>query len=272
MRLTEKAKQDFIKIVRGHYYSSGRHDLPWRQTQNPYHILVSEVMLQQTQVVRVIPKYQIFLHQFPNTKRLAEAPLGDVLRAWQGLGYNRRAKYLQQAAVVVHQRYRGRWPRSAEALRTLPGIGPYTAGAVAAFAYNEAIPIIETNIRTVFLHHFFPSVTTVPEAELLKLVTDTLDHSNPREWYWALMDYGTHLKQYYGNQNHRAANYTKQSRFNGSNRQLRGAVIRWLSSGPLSRADLLLRLKVSAERGQGVLAGLCAEGLLVCDDTYCRLP
>ena len=145
----------FRKIVLCHYKKHGRHHLPWRKTKNPYRILVSEIMLQQTPVDRVLPKYQEFLKQFPSIKKLAAASLGDVLRAWQGLGYNRRAKYLHQCAAVIIYDNGGIWPRTVNELQALPGIGPYTAGAVMAFAYNQPIPIIETNIRTVYLHHFF---------------------------------------------------------------------------------------------------------------------
>ncbi len=264
--------QAFITQVWDHYYSKGRHDLPWRKTQDPYRILVSEVMLQQTQVVRVMSKYQAFLRQFPTTKALATASLGDVLRAWQGLGYNRRAKYLQQAAAVVHEVHHGRWPCSAKELQTLPGIGPYTAGAVAAFAYNHAVPIIETNIRTAYLHHFFPTATQVSDTDILALVTDTLDHCNPREWYWALMDYGAYLKQEYGNPNHRARAYERQSRFQGSDRQLRGRIIAQLGQSPMTVVALANSAETDQVRVKCILAGLMAEGLVVRIGRRYQLP
>lgn len=265
-------EQKFIATVWEYYQAHGRHDLPWRKTTNPYCILVSEIMLQQTQVARVVPKYTEFLKRFPSTKALAEAPLGDVLRVWQGLGYNRRAKYVKEAAAVVHKVHHGRWPRTAKELQLLPGIGPYTAGAVAAFAYNEGVPIIETNIRTVYLHHFFHNQTKVPDQEVLDQITKTLDVNKSRQWYWALMDYGSHLKQLHGNQNHRSESYTKQSRFAGSDRQLRGQIIRILASESLRYEQILGATKALPCRVQLILADLIVEGLVVCRKGSYYLP
>lgn len=223
-----KRQQKFVQTVWGYYQSYGRHDLPWRKTKDPYRILVSEMMLQQTQVERVLPKYKAFLKEFPSARRLAAAPLGDVLRAWQGLGYNRRAKFLWQAAQYVTNELKGKWPTDEPSLRGLPGVGPYTAGAVMAFAYNEPVVLIETNVRQVFLYHFFKNETEVHDADVLKLVAQTLPKNNVREWYWALMDYGVCLKQVHGNINHKSRHYVKQSKFQGSDRQIRGAIIRAL--------------------------------------------
>jgi A/G-specific adenine glycosylase len=272
MKLASQQRSTFCTEVWRYYRAHGRHELPWRQTQDPYRILVSEVMLQQTQVVRVLPKYREFLQHFPNTKALATAPLGDVLRAWQGLGYNRRAKYLKEAATTVHEVHHGRWPRSAAALQTLPGIGPYTAGAVAAFAYNEAVPIIETNIRTVYLHHFFPDAVAVSEMEILSLVKDTLDHDNPREWYWALMDYGAHLKQQHGNPNRRARAYVAQSRFAGSDRQIRGRIIAHLRHASATATALAKIIAAEPVRIKRILMALVAEGLVVQVGRRYQLP
>src|SRR6056297_2075654 len=162
----QKRDRAFITTVKNYYDQQGRQHLPWRKTTNPYRILVSEVMLQQTQVDRVIPKYQAFIRVFPNAKRLAAATLGDVLTLWQGLGYNRRAKLLWQCAQVITSERRGRWSKTYTELQQLPGVGPYTAAAVLAFAYNEAVPLIETNVRTVYLHHFFADDTDVTDAEI----------------------------------------------------------------------------------------------------------
>ena len=150
-----KKEREFVARVWEYYKAHGRHDLPWRKTTDPYKILVSELMLQQTQVDRVLLKYKAFLKLFPTARRLAAAPLGDVLRAWQGLGYNRRAKFLHQAAQYVTNELKGRWPKDEAGLLALPGVGPYTARAVLAFAYNEPVVLIETNVRQVFLHHLF---------------------------------------------------------------------------------------------------------------------
>lgn len=265
-------EQIFITKVWEYYRAHGRHDLPWRKTRDPYRILVSEVMLQQTQVVRVIPKYQSFLYQFPSTKALASASLGDVLRAWQGLGYNRRAKYLHEAATIVHKMHHGRWPRRATKLISLPGIGPYTAGAVAAFAYNEPVSIIETNIRTVYLHHFFPGEIAVGDQAIMELVIKTLDRANPREWYWALMDYGAYIKQLHGSHNHRSRSYIKQSRFIGSARQVRGRIINALLTKALNKRGLTQLVRVDSDQVIRQLETLVSEGLVVQDGDHYRLP
>lgn len=223
-------QQRFIQIVQTFYQEHGRHTLPWRKTKNPYRILVSEIMLQQTQVDRVLPKYRAFLKQFPTVQKLSEASLSEVLIAWQGLGYNRRAKMLHQCAQRVVLEHKGRFPRNFEALKALPGIGPYTAGAVCAFAYNTAVPLIETNVRTVFIHHFFHDDFEVPDTEILRLIAVTIDQTHPRQWYWALMDYGSYLKKTVGNKNTQSKHYTKQSKFQGSDRQIRGALLRLLAS------------------------------------------
>ena len=184
-RSLRKTEKQFIKTVWDFYHQSGRHDLPWRKTTNPYHIAVSELMLQQTQVVRVVPKYKAFLELFPTVEVLTAAPLGNVLKAWQGLGYNRRAKFLWQAAQAVVDIHHKTWPKTLVELKTLPGIGNYTAGAIMNFAYNKPVPLIETNIRTVYLHHFFLQQEVVSDKELLPVIERTLDEENPREWNWA---------------------------------------------------------------------------------------
>ena len=236
---------EFRKIVITHYKRNGRHALPWRHTQNPYHILVSEVMLQQTQVERVIPKYEAFLKAFPTVEALAYASLQAVLALWVGLGYNRRAKFLKATAEAVVAAG-GVFPVTKAELEKLPGVGPYTAGALMAFAYNKPVTIIETNIRTVYIHHYFKDTKgTVSDTELLKLIESTLPKSNYREWYYALMDYGAHLKKEFGSNNKRSKSYTKQSTFAGSDRQIRGAIVRTLT--PLTKA-------ITEEKLSGLLA------------------
>lgn len=258
-----KEQQRFVATVWQYWRQAGRHQLPWRATRDPYRILVSEVMLQQTQVDRVIPKYQAFLRAFPTVKKLAEAPLGDVLRLWQGLGYNRRAKLLQQCARAIRADHRGRFPQSYEALVQLPGVGPYTAGAIIAFAFNEPVTMIETNIRTVYLHHFFNDQTDVSDTALLPRIRETVDAERPREWYWALMDYGAHLKKSTGNPNRRSRSYTKQSKFAGSDRQIRGAIIRVLGEGSCTKRAIYKKVSdFATERIDEQLAKLQEEGLV----------
>ncbi len=260
--MNSRSIRAFQKTVYAHYRTYGR-DFPWRKTHDPYKILVSEIMLQQTQVERVVEKYRAFLKQFPTVHALAYASLGDVLRAWQGLGYNRRARMLHECAKVVVREYRGKFPKTREKLVALPGIGPYTAGAVLAFAYNSAVPIIETNIRTVFLRHFFKGVDQVSDRDIFVCIDATLDRENPRAWYAALMDYGSHLKKKYGNQNVRSKHYTKQSKFEGSDRQIRGALLRALKDGALSKVKLACVLAdLDEARVAAQLAALLKEGLI----------
>lgn len=259
---------EFQKLVWEYYHTHGRHDLPWRQplpdgTFDPYRIGVSEIMLQQTQVPRVLPKFAAFLSTFPTFNDLAAAPLGDVLRAWSGLGYNRRAKFLWQAAQVVAAEYGGHLPQTATELTRLPGIGSNTAGAVMAYAYNKPVIFIETNIRTVYIHHFFNGQAAVHDRDIADVVARTVP-DNAREWYWALMDYGSHLKQTVGNTARKSVHYTKQSAFEGSKRQIRGMILKLLGENALTVAEL--QAHVADDRLAAVLADLSAEGLVRAED------
>jgi len=253
------------------YKTHGRHTLPWRKTTNPYRILVSEVMLQQTQVDRVIPYYKAFLKQFPTVKVLAEASLADVLRAWQGLGYNRRAKMLHEAARVVMIYHNSRFPKTYEELINLPGVGEYTAKAVRTFAFNEPEVMIETNIRTVFLHHFFKNKEHVSDKEILRFIELALDKKNPRVWYAALMDYGAHLKKTLPNPSRKSAHHIKQKPFKGSNREIRGAILRAGTENPLSKT-VLNSLPFEKERVYEQVRVLEKEGLLVKKNNRYSLP
>ncbi len=252
----------FRKKVYGYYFKQGR-DLPWRHTKNPYRVLVSEVMLQQTQVDRVIPKYCVFLKMFPTVRSFASAPLSDVLRLWQGLGYNRRGKFLHEAAKMIVRDYGGKFPKTPELIEKLHGVGPYTARAISTFAYNTPEVFIETNIRTVYLHHFFKNKTGIRDVNILERIEQTLDRKNPREWYWALMDYGAFLKKQHGNANHRSAHYTRQSKFEGSNRQIRGLIIKTvLAEKSITAVALARKIKKPAQVVQGVADTLAREGLV----------
>jgi len=220
----------FKEIIWDYYKKSGRHDLPWRKTHDPYRILVSEVMLQQTQVSRVLKKYEEFLKKFPSIRALAKAPQVDVLRVWQGLGYNRRALLLKRTAETIVSNFGGTFPKTSEELESLPGIGQSTRGALMAFAFSRPTVFIETNIRSVFIHFFFKDGKKVSDKDVLPLIEKTLDQENPREWYYALMDYGLYLKQTMLNPSRKSAHHIRQSPFKGSNREVRAKILRFVIS------------------------------------------
>ena len=270
--MDEVVLENFAATVTDYYRRHGRHDLPWRLPEpdgafDPYKILVSEIMLQQTQVPRVLPKFTSFLERFPSVAALAGASLKDVLIAWQGLGYNRRAKYLWQAAQLLTSDFGGTFPRTLQELTRLPGVGANTAGAILVYAFNLPAVFIETNIRAVYIYHFFKGQTDVPDKVILALLTRTLDRHDPREFYWSLMDYGTYLKQTVGNPNRASAGYTRQSKFAGSARQLRGKVLQLLAHRAMAKRELVTML--TDERLAAVLRDLEAEGMVSrCGDTY----
>lgn len=254
--------QRFQKIVWDYYRKYGR-DLAWRQTTDAYRITVSEIMLQQTQVERVIPYYERFIKKFPTFRALGRAPVSQVLLAWQGLGYNRRALNLQKLAQIVTEKYKGKLPDTVEELDALPGIGKGTAGSLSAFVFNKPVTFIETNIRRVFIHHFFADKKVVHDEDILKLVKKTIDKKNAREWYYALMDYGSHLGKKIENPNRKSAHYAKQSKFEGSDRQLRGELLREILKG--SAVDEKKFAKVYHQplaRVKRILKVLEAEGFL----------
>jgi A/G-specific adenine glycosylase len=256
---------EFNEILWDFYAHHSRNDLPWRQPNevddfDPYAIVVSELMLQQTQVQRVIPKFNEFMRRFPTVRSLAEATLGDVLQAWSGLGYNRRAKFLWQTAQNVQDEYGGHFPQTIEQLVTLPGIGKNTAGAIMAYAFNRPVVYIETNIRTVYIYHFFPDQTVVADNDLLPLINATVDIEHPREFYWALMDYGSYLKQAVGNLSKNSSTYTRQSKFEGSRRQVRGQILRQLAHGRQTRQQLSAH--IHDERLNDVIEDLINEGMV----------
>lgn len=220
--------KDFKKLIWNYYATQGRH-FDWRGVDDPYKVFISEIMLQQTQTARVAVKYPQFLQAFATFEELANASLKDVLLQWQGMGYNRRGMYLQKAAQIIVNDFGGKLPNDPAILVELPGIGPATAASMCAFAYNKPTLFIETNIRAVYIHSFFPGKENVHDKEIMPLIEATVDHDNPREWYYALMDYGVMLKKTVINPSRKSRHYTKQSKFEGSDRQIRGMILKILT-------------------------------------------
>ncbi len=235
------------------WYRTNARELPWRRTRDPYRILVSEVMLQQTQVDRVIPKYQEFLRHFPTIDALAAAPTADVIRVWSGLGYNRRAINLQRTAQAVVARHACAMPEDLAALQALPGIGPYTAGAIACFAYEQDVGFLDTNIRRVLHRLFFGPELPDERATMRELrdwATQIVPPGQGYQWNQALMELGAvqctarkpacltcplavHCRAYPQIQallaGHRdGTRRNREERFEGSNRYYRGRVVETL--------------------------------------------
>jgi len=251
------------------HYEAFHRDLPWRRSTDPYAILVSEVMLQQTQVERVRGRWERFVGRFPCFEALGAAPLSEVLAEWQGLGYNRRASNLKRIAEAVVAEYGGVLPSEPAVLRTLPGLGLATAASVSVFAYGTPVAFIETNIRAVYLHVFFADRDGVRDADIVPVAQATLDRSDPCRWHWALMDYGVALKRTFPNPSRRSAHHARQSRFEGSNRQLRGRILRaLLAAGPLSLEELAESLDGDSRLAEALRA-LERDGLVdAADDRF----
>ncbi len=276
-QLTRKQIRHFQKTIYEYYERYGRKDLPWRKTRDPYRILVSEMMLQQTQVSRVIEKYEPFIRQFPDFESLARSPLRAILKAWSGLGYNRRALLLRKTAQIVVSEFDGHLPSQVDVLVGLPGIGKATAAGIAAFAFDKAYSLVETNIRTVFMHFFFnrskkvndadivqsKEQATVNDADILALVKQTLDVNDPRRWYHALMDYGAMLKKKYPRLSLKSDRYVRQGRFKGSDRQARGLIVKALTSRSLNELELHRTTGLSLTRIRSNAEKLIREGMLV---------
>lgn len=246
-------------------------DMPWRKDIRPYYILVSEIMLQQTQATRVIPTFEAFIARFPTADVLANASFSDVLKLWIGLGYNRRARYLYLAAQKIQSEHGGVIPADIAALKLLPGVGTNTAGAIMVYAFNQPCIFIETNVRAVYFHCFFDAEEKVSDAQLVPLIEETLDKEHPREFYWALMDYGSWLKQTKGRaMNRQSLHYKKQSQFEGSIREVRGQIIRMLGEADQTLLDLRQSTQPD-ERFTPALEGLMRDGLVVKTDSVYHL-
>lgn len=289
------------------WYKKNRRDLPWRNTTDSYRILVSEVMLQQTQVARVLPKYKEFLQKFPTLEKLAKASDKTLLRVWAGLGYWRRAKYLKEIAKILlkakktnskmsprrptaGREHRSQNPAGFEDrsfwslfsepkdLEKLPGIGHYTARALACFAFGSTEAFLDTNIRRVYLHFFFSKRKNVSDKEILKVAQKAVtsishdrriwmySHIASREWHYALFDYGA-LMLKDKKINRKSRHYTKQSKFEGSFRSFRTKIIRFILDQPnqtatKSRIKRLLKEAQSPYAPERILAALEKDGLI----------
>ena len=258
----------FTSAVWRYYAKNKRDGLAWRKDTSPYSIVVSEIMLQQTQVARVEDFYDKWMKKFPNWETLARAKLSEVLVLWKGLGYNRRAKFLHECAKEVMNTHGGIFPNDEEEVRALPGIGVYTTSAILAFAYDKRQSLIETNTRTAVIYHFFKEEKKVSDKEIAMVLDacfkpGTKAYKNPREWNWALFDYGSHLKKTVGNLNRKSKSYKKQSRFEGSDRQIRSGIVHFLSSdGPKSRESIIEASGTDSTRVGAQITALEKEGMI----------
>ncbi|MDR2783661.1 MAG: A/G-specific adenine glycosylase [Treponema sp.] len=251
---SEKIKQ-FKDEVYSYYRQCGR-TFPWRENTTPWGVLVSEFMLQQTQTERVIPYFERWMLRWPSPETLHNASLEEALSEWVGLGYNRRCRFLKDCARIITGDYAGHVPETPDILCSLPGVGAYTAGAIACFAYNYPSVFIETNIRSAVISFFYfsynapASESVISDREISSILESALDEKtrkDPRLWYWALMDYGANLKKLHVNLNRRSAHYSKQSKFEGSLRQIRGGIVRTLARDGASTIESLLR-KTAAQK------------------------
>ena len=275
------------------WYSSQKRDLPWRKTTDPYHILVSEVMLQQTQVDRVIPKYLAFLQRFPTVQDLANASAGEVIKMWSGLGYNRRAVKLHECAKAVVEKFQGIFPSYEEELQQLQGIGPYTSAAIMAFAYNKPALVIDTNVRRVFFRIF------LGEEEVLEQLQETIaryvSKKQSRDYHNALMDFGSAIctarapkcescvfakecvstKTYSKQEMEEMASRifkTTQSKFVGSNRYYRSLVLKAVQKNDGISVQDLGKLLPKDKDAQDLVSQLVKDKLIILEKEGVCLP
>ena len=256
------ALEAFRDTVWEFYRANGR-EMPWRGIDDAYGVLVSEVMLQQTQVARVTSRWVEWMVAFPTIDALASAPLAVVLERWQGLGYNRRAVALKRCAEQVSERFGGVLPPDPAVLATLPGIGPATAAAVVDYAYGIPAPFIETNVRAALIHAFFPDADDVPDRDLRPIADAVWDPDDPREWGYALTDYGAHLKRTLPNPSRRSRHHVRQSAFEGSRMQKRARLLRAVLARPGLDSDAYaVETCVPTGEALQLLEALAAEGFL----------
>ena len=266
-RISDREIVSFQRRVLNYYKRHGR-DLPFRRTTDPYRIAVAEIMLQQTQVERAVPKYEAWIARWPDWASLAKASTKELLSAWSGLGYNRRAMFLGRMAEAVVRDFGGVLPEDPESLKTLPGVGDYTANAIAIFAFNKPLITIDTNIRKVFLLEFhLPDDTTRAEIETLAL--RALPKRRSRDWHNALMDYSRGALR---TPERKIAPLTRQGRFEGSRRQIRGEIVRRLTTQTrVSLATIANDLGRTIEDVRDAANTLAAEQVIVLTDKTARL-
>ena len=240
------------------FFKNHGRDLPWRMTEDPYKILLSELMLQQTQVSRVITYYTSWVQRWPTIQLLATASRHEVLQAWMGLGYNTRAIRLQKAAQIIVKEFQGDVITAMNNYKAIPGVGRYTSQAVLIFAANADLATVDTNIRRIFIHEFsLPE--TVSEKTIWGLAQRCLPKGRSRDWHNALMDYGAlHLTA----RKTGIPPKTKQPRFEESDRQLRGRIIRLLLQKDQGFAQIKKLFEVDEPRLQIILDKLAHEGII----------
>lgn len=260
--LTREVIRTFQNIIYSYFNQYGR-DFPFRNEINPYNVVISEIMLQQTQTNRVVEKFQQFIQKFPDFQSLANAPLNEVLKVWQGLGYNRRAVALKKIAERVVNEFDGILPADIDILKSFPQIGHNTASSIVAFAFNMPTFFIEVNIRRVYIYYFFPGKSSIKDSAIVLIVRKTLDSSNVRKWYYALTDYGVMLKKTHPELNKRSAHYRKQAKFKGSNREVRGKILKLLiASSSLTEVEIFKELKINSKKLKEILNLLIKEGFI----------
>jgi len=262
--LTNEVIKLFQNIIYS-YYKNFKREFPFRSNINPYNVLVSEIMLQQTQTTRVSEKFLEFVDKFPDYLTLSKAPLEEVLKVWKGLGYNRRAIALKKIAEIIIEEYNGILPDSVEILKSFPQIGVNTASSILAFAFNKPTVFIETNVRTVYIYFFFRDKIDVTDKEILDILEKTIDRGNSRNWYYAIMDYGVMLKKKYPNLTKKSHHYRKQKQFKGSNRQIRGEILEiLLKKKILKELEIKQKFKdINIQRIDKILQQLEDEGFII---------
>jgi len=261
--LTLRVNELFKKLIYD-YYRNHKRKFPFRENITPYNVLISEIMLQQTQTGRVSDKFLKFITKFPDFLSLSSASLEEVLIEWKGLGYNRRAIALKKIAETIIKDFNGELPDSLEVLKSFPQIGHNTASSILTFAFNKPMTFIETNIRRVYIYFFFPNKSKVNDKDIMTIVKKTIDNINPREWYYALMDYGVMLKKVHPELNKKSAHYQKQAPFKGSIRQIRGELLKLLiKEGKMEITKIQEQSKIKdMKRLKKILDQLKKEGFI----------